>query len=336
MRSANSGIMAVVDDVSPAGRLLRLLALLQARRLWSGAELAERLGVTERTVRRDVDRLRALDYPVDGTTGTAGGYRLGSGGQLPPLLLDDDEAVAVAVGLARAGTAAVAGLDEGAARALAKLEHVLPARLRPQLAAVGAATSVVTGSQPAAVDASVLAVVAGCCRDREILTFEHTGRDAVTVRRVEPWATVSFRDRWYLVAFDPERDDWRSFRLDRVAAPRRTGRVAPERPQPAEDPASYLVQRFATARYRHTATLLVEAPATEVRAALYPSSVGDITDDGPERCTVHLSADSPELVARWIGAIAGSNDVVQIEADDSVSALLQRAAESLSRVQRSP
>jgi len=158
------------------GRLLRLLSLLQSRREWSGRELAERLGVTERTVRRDVDRLRSLDYPVTGTTGTAGGYQLGSGTNLPPLQLDDDEAIAVALGLVSAGGGGVSGMADSSMSPLAKLEQVLPARLRPQLAAVTSTVEAIPRPGVPQVDPGVLAVVARCCRNGEIVAFDYRGR----------------------------------------------------------------------------------------------------------------------------------------------------------------
>jgi predicted DNA-binding transcriptional regulator YafY len=191
-------------------RMLRLLSLLQSRREWSGADLARRLEVTDRTVRRDIERLRGLGYPVDASTGVAGGYRLVSGADLPPLLLEDDEAVAIAVGLRTAS----AGLEDAAVRALAKLEQILPKRLRGKVNAVGDATSALP--QRGAVDISVLGVVAAACRDHELLRFDYSGRDGRPgARRVEPRNLVAWYGRWYLIAFDTDRADWRTFRLDR-------------------------------------------------------------------------------------------------------------------------
>ncbi|MGH8829124.1 MAG: helix-turn-helix transcriptional regulator, partial [Jiangellaceae bacterium] len=202
--------------IDTSARLLRLLSLLQARREWSGAELAERLDVSPRTVRRDVDRLRQLGYPVDATRGTDGGYRLGAGAEMPPLLLDDDEAVAVAVSLRTgASDGTVAGLEETSMRALVKLEQVLPARLRRRVNAVSSFTVPVPSAVAAPkVEAGLLSVIATACRDHERLRFDYRDHDAAeSLRVVEPHRLVSWGRRWYLLAWDVDRDDWRTFRL---------------------------------------------------------------------------------------------------------------------------
>src|SRR5687767_9354023 len=196
-----------------SARLLRLLSLLQTRRDWSGAELAERLEITPRTVRRDIDRLRGLGYPVLASAGTAG-YRLGAGADLPPLLLDDDEAVAVAVGLRTAAGGSVAGIKETSVRALAKLEQVLPSRLRHRVNALWTSTVPVPGDGPT-VNPEVLTAIAGACRDHQRLRFDyrdHSG--AGSVRTVEPHRLVCWGRRWYLLAWDTDRQEWRSFRAD--------------------------------------------------------------------------------------------------------------------------
>ena len=181
-------------------RLLRLLSLFQARRDWTGTELAERLGLTTRTIRYDVDRLRGLGYPVDARPGVAGGYRLGSGGALPPLLLDDDEAVAVAVGLRTAASGSVAGIEETSVRALAKLQQVLPARLRHRVRAFQSYALLVPSRGPQ-LDPDVLTMIASACRDHERLRFDYTAHSgAVSRRAVEPYRLVNDRRRWYLVA----------------------------------------------------------------------------------------------------------------------------------------
>jgi len=209
-----------------SARLLRLLSLLQSRRDWPGAELAERLGVTTRTVRRDVDRLRDLGYPVESATGTAGGYRLGVGAALPPLLLDDDEAVAVAVGLRAAATGTVTGIEETSLRALAKLEQVLPSRLRHRVGAMQSAILPLTGPGPT-VDPDLLTAA---CQAHEGVRFGYQQN----TRRVEPYRLVHTGRRWYLLAFDLDRDDWRTFRVDRIdSAPLPGPRFTP-RPEPAE------------------------------------------------------------------------------------------------------
>src|SRR6266545_2546717 len=208
-----------------SARLLRLLSLLQARRDWSGPDLADRLGVSARTVRRDVERLRSLGYPVHATSGTAGGYRLGAGAALPPLLLDDDEAVAVAVGLRTAAGGSVAGIEETSVRALVKLEQVLPSRLRHRVNALWTSTvPVPVPGDGATVDAEVLTAIAGACRDHQRLRFDYRDHGgSASVRTVEPHRLVCWGRRWYLLAWDTDRNDWRTFRVDRLQPRTPTG-----------------------------------------------------------------------------------------------------------------
>src|SRR6266487_1232226 len=195
-----------------SARLLRLLSLLQARRDWTSTELATRLGVTTRTIRNDVDRLRRLGYPVDARPGVAGGYRLGTGGALPPLLLDDDEAVAVAIGLRTAATGSIAGIEETSVRALAKLQQLLPARLRHQVSAFQSYALPMPAHGPQ-VDPDVLTMIASACRDHERLRFDYRAHSGAASRRsVAPYRLVNERRRWYLVAWDSGRNDWRTFR----------------------------------------------------------------------------------------------------------------------------
>ncbi len=301
------------------GRLLRLLSLLQTRSTWSGAELSVRLGVTDRTLRRDVHRLRALDYPVQTTTGTAGGYRLAAGRNLPPLLLEDDEALAVAIALATAAAGGVAGVEESALAALTKLQQVLPARLRPRLTALTGTTAAVAPRGAPEADPEVLGVVAACCRDMEILAFDYRDRGGATAcRRVEPHRVVSNAGRWYLVAFDPERDDWRTFRLDRMTDLRPTRRPFVARELPAPDAATYLVRSFARATYRHTARLTVGLSAHEVRTGVFATIPGEIDEQGHDACVVRLTAESVELVVQFVAAIAtlGAPMTVEEMSDD--------------------
>ncbi|WP_238412966.1 helix-turn-helix transcriptional regulator [Saccharothrix deserti] len=271
------------------GRMLRLLSLMQGRRDWTGPELAERLGVTDRTVRRDIERLRELGYPVDGTTGTAGGYRLASGRNLPPLLLDDDEAVAVAVDLRTA--AGVNGIEESSTRALAKLEQVLPARLRQRIGAVRDAIAVMTVDGPVS-DPAALGVLAAACRDHEVVAFTHRGEE----RRVEPRSLVTAYRRWYLLAYDPAREDWRTFRVDRMDAPRATGRRFTPRELPS-DPAEYVARSLTTAPYRFTCTATVDAPAAVVRSRLVVALPGRVEAVDERTCRVRLGANAIEHVA---------------------------------------
>src|SRR5256884_2809951 len=206
-----------------SSRLLKLLSLLQARRDWPGNELAERLEVSGRTIRRDVERLRELGYPVESLTGPAGGYRLRAGSAMPPLLLDDEEAIAIAVGLRTAARASVTGIEETAVRALVKLEQVLPAHLRRRVGALGAATFTLPSGGPT-VDPQHLTVIATACRDWERVRFAYRSRQGTDSRReVEPHALINHGRRWYLVAWDRGREDWRTFRLDRLARPASTG-----------------------------------------------------------------------------------------------------------------
>lgn len=229
--------------LAPSTRLLALISLLQLRRDWTGEELAERLAVGPRTIRRDIDKLRALGYPVLAARGVAGGYRLGSGGRLPPLLLDDAEAVAVAVGLRSAAAGSIAGVEETSVRALAKLEQVLPDRLRRRVRALGAATSTVaTGAS--VIDADVLAALAGVCRDSFRARFSYVAGDGRTSQRhTEPAALVHSGFDWYLVAFDVDRDDWRTFRVDRIRGRVQPGERAQPRTVPGGDPAAYVQAR---------------------------------------------------------------------------------------------
>ncbi|MGP4019641.1 helix-turn-helix transcriptional regulator [Saccharopolyspora sp. 5N708] len=317
-------------------RLLQLLSLLQSRREWSGAELADRLEVTGRTVRRDIDRLRALGYPVDSTTGTAGGYRLASGKNLPPLLLDDDEAVAVAAGLLTAASGSVTGIEESSIRALAKLEQVLPARLRARVGAVSDATVPVVVRGGPQVDAATLATIAAACRDRELLSFDYAKRSgAATSRRVEPHNLVAAAGLWYLVAFDPEQDDWRTFRVDRVTRPLATGRRFEPRALPAESAAEYLRRSIADAPYRYTAQVTVQAPAETVLDHLHPLLPQRVTPVGDRGCTVQLGEDTLPAITRQIIELADLDAELAIDATAELrghlDARLRRVLDALSQ-----
>ncbi|MBM7172336.1 YafY family transcriptional regulator [Streptomyces sp. G44] len=276
-------------------RVLTLLGLLQRRRAWTGPELAERLGVTPRTVRRDVERLRALGYPVHAGQGVGGGYRLGPGQTLPPLLLDDEEAIATAVSLlagasgaagvtrgAGAGAGADAGAGDAALRALAKLDQVLPARLRHEVRALsGAVEFFGTGRTP--VDPEALMTLARACRDEVEAGFGYPSGDEVRQRRVEPHRLVASDRRWYLLAYDLDRDGWRSFRVDRMTGvSARTWRF---RPRAAPDAARYVQEGVASRVYPHRARFLVHASADTVRAQV-PASAAVVRERGSECCEV--------------------------------------------------
>jgi predicted DNA-binding transcriptional regulator YafY len=247
-----------------SSRLLELLSLLQARRDWPGGELADRLEVSGRTIRRDVERLRRLGYPVESLTGPTGGYRLRAGSAMPPLLLDDEEAIAIAVGLRTAAGASVSGIEETAVRALVKLEQVLPAHLRRRVSALGLATLTVPVPGPR-IDPQHLTLIAGACRDSECLRFAYRSRDGTDSRReVEPHSLVNRGRRWYLVAWDRRRDDWRTFRLDRLTKPASTGVRFDPRRLPAKDAAAYVERSIAGAPTRYEAVVTLHAPAEQI------------------------------------------------------------------------
>jgi predicted DNA-binding transcriptional regulator YafY len=270
---------------SPGNRTLRLLSILQQRRHWAGGELAARLGVSLRTLRRDVERLRELGYPVEAQPGVDGGYRLAPGAALPPLVLDDDEAVALTVGLQAAAQSAVAGMAEASVRALTVVTQVLPARLRRRADALSAMTvPAAGGSSGALVDPRVLVAVAGACRETERLEFSYNAADGARTERVtEPFRLVAMGRRWYLVAYDLGRGDWRSFRLDRLTAPRGTGQRFAPRPLPAEDAAAF-VRRGTDARSAaHVVEALVEAPADDVRRRIGAWATVTEQSDGSSR-----------------------------------------------------
>jgi predicted DNA-binding transcriptional regulator YafY len=289
-------------DAPTAKRLLALLSLLQGRREWPGTVLAERLGVSGRTVRRDVERLRSLGYPIDSTTGPAGGYSLTSGAAMPPLLLDDDEAIAVAIALRTAARSAVAGVEETALQALVKLEQVLPARLRRRVQAFGA-TEVVGGSGGGpAVDAAVLTVLGAACRDRELLRFAYRGRDGERSRRlVEPHALLAHGRRWYLLAFDPSRTGWRTFRVDRVSSPAPAGSGFQPRTVPGGDAAAYLTRTLAGVVYRHEARVRYLAPRSELPVRV-SGGWGELRELSDGTCVYETSDDNLDWLALRIAA----------------------------------
>jgi predicted DNA-binding transcriptional regulator YafY len=229
--------------IDTPARLLQLLSLLQTPREWPGGELADRLRVSRRTVRRDIDRLRELGYPVQATKGAEGGYRLVAGKAMPPLVLDDEEAVAIAVGLRAGAGHAIEGVDEASVRALAKLEQVLPSRLRHRVTTLQAATTPLTSGDGATVTPETLTVMASAVAGHERLRFDYRSGDGADTRRhCEPYRLVSTGRRWYLVAYDLDRADWRTFRVDRVAAPSATGARFAPRELPKGGAEEYLKQ----------------------------------------------------------------------------------------------
>jgi predicted DNA-binding transcriptional regulator YafY len=274
-----------------SARLLRLLSLLQARRYWAGAELAERLEVTPRTLRRDVDKLRTLGYPVNAAAGRAGGYQLGAGAELPPLLLSDDEALAVTLGLRTAASGTVAGMEEAAVRALAKLEPLLPKRLRRRVKALSYAVVPLMGRGPS-VDPELLSVLASACRDQHELAFGYADRGGRnTQRSVEPHGLVHTGARWYLVAWDLNREAFRTFRVDRVAQAQPSTRRFLPRPVPEGGPAAYVARTVSSSAYRYQARVILHAPLASVAERVSPLSARlERIDD--ERCCMETGGQS--------------------------------------------
>ena len=309
-------------------RVLQLLGLLQSRRVWSGEELAERLGVTGRSVRRDVDRLRDLGYPVHASKGHGGGYQLGAGAALPPLLLDPEEAVAMAVCLRVAAGGSVAGVGESALRALSKLDQVMPARLRSQVSAVHDATVTLTSGQyDTPVEPDVLMTLARACRDHEHVTAGYVDiRGNATQRRLEPYQLVTTGRRWYLLTYDRDRQDWRSLRLDRMADVRAVGSTFI--PREAPDAASYVRRSISSSPYRYVARVRYQA-SQEVLAGFFSAASVQIEDDGPDACIVTTGADDPEQMVPWLAMPGVDFEVLEppevIEAVTAVAERLRRA-----------
>ena len=291
-----------------SGRLLKLLSLLQSHRDWTGPELAERLGITVRTVRRDVDKLRALGYPVEADLGVAGGYRLGAGASLPPLLLDDDEAVAVAVGLRTAAGGTVAGIAETSVRALAKLEQVLPSRLRSRVRAVQSMTVPLAGAGPV-VDPELLAVLAAACRDHQRLRLSYRAADGTASRRsCEPHRLVHTGRRWYLVAWDNDRDDWRTFRVDRLTVRDTPGPRFAARELTDAEVAALTSHSLSTSVYRYQGRFTFHASAEEVEAVVTPTSCR-VEPVDERHCTVYAGSNSLPELGVWIALLGFDFDI---------------------------
>ena len=311
-----------------SARLLRLLGLLQSRRDWTGPQLAERLGVTGRTVRTDVERLRALGYAVDAVPGVGGGYRLGVGASVPPLLLDEEEAVAVAIGLRTAAVGPVEGIDETSVRALAKLEQLLPAHLRRRVATLsGSLVPLAPGPPGPRLDPDVLVAIATACRDHERLRFDYaTHRGTPGRRLVEPHRLVSSGRRYYLLAHDVDRDDWRTFRVDRMrlhlpAGPRFVPRELSEGEVEARVTAG-----LATATWAYRASVVVRAPAAHVAARLPHGVPVEVVDDAT--CRVDVGSDSPEQLATYL-AMLDADFTVDTEAAPELARAVQALAARL-------
>lgn len=295
--------------------------MLQARRDCSGQDLASRLAVSTRTIRTDIERLRGLGYPVEARPGVGGGYRLGQGTTMPPLLLDDEEVVAVAVGLRTSPGSGVTGIEEASLRALVKLEQLMPSRLRHRIDAMRAATVSVPGTGPT-VDSEVLGAIAGAIRASERLRFSYLDHDGnQTVRTAEPERLVAWGRRWYLLAWDLDRNDWRIFRADRITPKAPTGpRFKPR--TLTDDEASGYVQRSAgTATWRYRARIRIHASVDQVRTQL-PLAVS-VSPDGPDSCIVQVGSDTPHQLALYIGLLDADFDI--LDPPDLAEAFLRLA-----------
>jgi len=322
-----------------SSRLLELLSLLQGRRDWPGNELADRLEVSGRTIRRDMERLRQLGYPVESATGPAGGYRLRAGSAMPPLLLDDEEAIAIAVGLRTAARASVTGIEEPAVRALVKLEQILPAHLRRRVSALGSATFTLPAAGPT-VDPQQLTVIAAACRDTECLRFGYRSRDGTATRReVEPHSLVNHGRRWYLVAWDIGREDWRTFRVDRLAKPASTGRRFAPRGLPAKDAAAYVERSIAGAPNRFEALVTVRAAAEEI-ASRVPTYWGEIEPIDAHSCRYRTGDDDLRWLALRVAMLGVDFEVQEppelVEHLRALSVRLGNAIGSADRSSRGP
>lgn len=288
-----------------SARLLALLSLLQARRDWPGQTLAERLEVSPRTVRRDVDRLRELGYPVQATRGPDGGYRLDAGSELPPLLFDDDQAVAVAVALQTA-TMSVEGVEEAALRALATVRQVMPARLRQRVDALQVTRVARAGWQPSRVDTAVLLAIGQAVRAREVLRFDYAGVRELAAglagdrRRVEPHHVVTWGGRWYLIGYDLDRADWRTYRVDRMTLRTPNGPRFTPRPLPAADVAAFVAERFeGHDPLPCRGEAILHAPAAAITEWTRGQAL--VEDVGPDRCRVSAGSWSWTGLAAWFG-----------------------------------
>lgn len=311
-----------------SARLLRLLSLLQTPREWRGPELADRLSVSARTVRNDIERLRTLGYPVHGSRGATGGYRLEAGATLPPLLLDDEEALAVAIGLRTAAGGTIGGIEESSMRALTKLERVLPSRLRHRLDALRTYTlPVPRDDKGPTVDPGVFTALVAAARNHEILRFDydsHSGR--TSTRMVEPHRLVNWGRRWYLLAFDVEKRDWRTFRVDRVRPRIPTGPKFAARELPGGDAAAFVSRGVSAAAWRHRARVLVHAPAEVVADQISPA-VGVVEAVDERSCVLETGADSVSTLSVYLGLLDADFEVTEpAELVDHLRELAERYA----------
>lgn len=323
--------------LSSSSRLLRVLSLLQTRSHWGGAELAERLQVHPRTLRRDIDRLRQLGYPIHASSGVAGGYAFRAGQSLPPLLLDDEEALAVAIALQVAASGTVSGVEEGSLRALVKLEQVMPTRLRRRTGALRSAIVPLQRGGPT-IGAGVLASLAVACRDQLQVGFNYRDmRGQSSVRTVEPHGLVHTGSRWYLVAWDPARDDWRTFRIDRVEGAPSTGAHFTPRAAPAGDLRAYVSGMLAGVQHGDEARVVLHRPR-EAMARIIPASAATLEAIDDTRCLMRCGAgqwDSLDSLAYWLMAMDVDFDVLEPPAlQERLRAAAERLARNLARAGR--
>jgi predicted DNA-binding transcriptional regulator YafY len=316
--------------LSTAARLLRLLTLLQARASWAGPELALRLEITARTLRRDIDRLRSLGYACRSSGGVAGGYHFGAGTTVPPLMLDGDEAVAVALALRTAAGATVKGIEDAGQRALVKLEQALPTRLQRRVKALDRSIVRLPDTGPS-VTMSAVAALAAACSDQVEARFryrDHGGQSSARV--VEPYRLVHMERRWYLLAWDKQRDDWRTFRVDRIEDPAVSERRFAARPLPAGDAGAYVAHAASAGPYRFRASVILHAPIGDVRPRM-PATSGQLEPIDDRRCRLHLAAPKLEGLAVMLGALDLD---FEVEQPPALVALLGRAADRLRRASR--
>lgn len=316
--------------IETSARLLRLLSLLQSRRYWEGAGLAERLEITSRTLRRDIDKLRSLGYSVSAAAGPGGGYQLGQGSALPPLLLTDEEAVAVAVSL-RSAMDTIAGLSQTAVGALVKLNQLLPVRLRKRVGAIHAVTISVAGTAPL-LKLDTLTTLAAACRDHRQITLRYEDREGrASTRTVEPLQLAHTGNRrWYVVAWDLSRDAWRTFRVDRIVGTPTSGPAFIPRPPPV-DLARYVTEAISHAPYPHRAKFKLAGSAKSV-AERVPPWIGVLESLDAKHSLLRTGAETPEALVFQV-MLCGV-DFELMEPEDlrphlrAIAARLQRAARS--------
>lgn len=315
--------------LSTSARLLRLASLLQSRRHWAGAALATELGVDARTLRRDVGRLRELGYPVEASAGVGGGYALGRGAALPPLVLDDEEAVALAISL-RIASASVGGIEATSLRLLAKLDLLLPTRLRRRAGALHEVMLSLRTGAPR-VDARLLNPLATACRDSLELGFAYLRHDGErSERNVQPLRLANYGSRWYLIAWDLQRGDWRSFRVDRIEGRPRVGAAFVPRPPPA-DVAARLERGIAYTPFACRITLRLQGPLKEL-ATTIPLWCGVLEAETERTCLLRIGANTPEALLSQVLLVGQPAELAELaEGFDQLPAL-QKALARTSRL----